>query len=411
MLLTDNISSCPRESSRHFPWTILVPILILILIMLFSTLSNNLHTHELLLIDSVRLVEHDTDLLVVVLQRGYRALELVADVEFVCIKQQQNQVCLACEPFDNLQGGKGECVSDLSWGSWVELSWVSEWVSGWVSEWVGEWVESMNNFEKVHKHVQDCVRVFYFQWRLYSFVIPSPWQSHSYDRCAASRQTTRQAYQSAWCFPTQRYLSENRQKKIKKSGAGYFTDGTLKYILDHSNDSYVRYILKCTWQHSNLERKPVPNCERPRKGLSACTASALPATRRRRGKGSENFYGKKNVDECDFKEKRPRLCLASVQSSLRSVSCVCVCVCACICSILQTDCCPVVTSAVRVCQRITWNTLAFTIKSCVQYPCTLLFVMFASFVHSFLQFFWAIYLLGVMSVHASVTNHFRNKNH
>lgn len=34
------------------------------------------------------------------------------------------------------------------------------------------------------------------------------------------------------------------------------------------------------WEHSSLDKNPVPNCESPRNGLSAETANALPGVRR-----------------------------------------------------------------------------------------------------------------------------------
>lgn len=50
------------------------------------------HTHKLLVVNLVGLVQHHADLLVAVLEGRQRALELVADVKLVRVKQKEDQV-------------------------------------------------------------------------------------------------------------------------------------------------------------------------------------------------------------------------------------------------------------------------------------------------------------------------------
>lgn len=63
--------------------------------------GRDLHAHELLLVDHIRLIQDHPDLLLMTLQRMDSSLEFVRDIQLVGVKQQQDQICPLCEPLNH----------------------------------------------------------------------------------------------------------------------------------------------------------------------------------------------------------------------------------------------------------------------------------------------------------------------
>lgn len=64
--------------------------------------ERQLTSHQLLIVNHVCLVQNDTDLVVVSAERLNRALELVRNVEFVRVKQQDNAIGTLSKPLDHV---------------------------------------------------------------------------------------------------------------------------------------------------------------------------------------------------------------------------------------------------------------------------------------------------------------------